>query len=51
MREGEAEKQVIYVIKGIILLTTLLDLLMAFAESFFSLSCCVANFLRILVEY
>lgn len=35
MREGEAEKQVIYVIEGIILLTTLLNLLMAFTESFF----------------
>ena len=35
MREGEAEKQVLYVIEGIALLVTLLYLFLAFIQSFF----------------
>jgi hypothetical protein len=36
MREGEAEKQVLYVTEGIVLLMTLLGLLLAFIQSFLS---------------
>jgi len=45
MREGEAEKQVLYVIEGIALLVTLLDLFLAFIQSFFPLSCCVTSWI------